>query len=112
MVTQQAPRRRRHLMDPANPQRQVNDRSLTRVQRWVMSVLVVTTILHMSGGLILAATFLDAPTASRVVLCVIGGAFGVIAVAVGIAIHGRKVLTPWLLLGFIPLVVGLVLVLS
>jgi hypothetical protein len=43
---------------------------------------------------------------------VIGGAFGVVAVAVGIAIHGRKVLTPWLLLGCVPLVVGLVLVLS
>ena len=99
-------------MDPASPQRVVNDRSLTNVQRWVMSVLAVTTILHMSGGLVLAAYFIEAPTASRVVLCVIGGAFGVVAVAVGIAIHGRTVLTPWLLLGLIPLVVGLVLVLA
>ena len=99
-------------MDPANPQRVVNDHALTRVQRWVMSVLAVTTILHMSGGLILEALVIDAPTSSRVLLCVIGGAFGVIAVALGLGIHGRKVLTPWLLLGFIPLVVGLVLVLS
>jgi hypothetical protein len=99
-------------MDPANPQRVVNDQSLTRVQRWVMSVLAVTTILHMSGGLILASLVIDASTASRVLLCVIGGAFGVIAVAVGLGIHGRNVVSPWLLLGFIPLVVGLVLVLS
>ena len=111
MVTQPPPRRR-HLMDPANPQRVVNDHSLTKVQRWVMSVLAVTTILHMSGGLILAAMVIDASPASRVLLCVIGGAFGVIAVAVGLAIHGRQVLTPWLLLGVVPLVVGLVLVLS
>jgi hypothetical protein len=99
-------------MDPANPHRVVNDHSFTRVQRWVMSVLAVTTIMHMSGGLILAALVIDASTVSRVLLCLIGGAFGVIAVAVGFAIHGRRVLTPWLLLGFVPLVVGLVLVLS
>jgi len=99
-------------MDPANPQRVVNDRSLTRVQRWVMSVLAVTTILHMSGGLILAALVIDASRPSRVMLCVIGGAFGVIAVAVGLAIHGKNVVTPWLLLGFLPLAVGLALVLS
>lgn len=99
-------------MDPANPQRVVNDHSLTRVQRWVMSVLAVSTILHMSGGLILAAYVIDASTASRVLLCLIGGVFGVIGVAVGLAIHGRRVLSPWVLLGFAPLVVGLVLVLS
>ena len=98
-------------MDPANPQRAVNDHSLTRVQRWVMSVLAVTTILHMSGGLILAALVIDASTSSRVLLCVIGGAFGVIAAAVGLGIHGRNVLTPWLLLGFVPFGVGLILVL-
>ena len=99
-------------MDPSNPQRAVNDHSLTRVQRWVMSVLAVTTILHMSGGLILAALVIDASTSSQVVLCLIGGIFGVIGVAVGLGIHGRRVLSPWLLLGFVPLVVGLVLVLS
>ena len=99
-------------MDPANPQRQVNDHSLTRVQRWVMSVLAVTTILHMSVGLMLAAVVLDTTTPSRVFLCLIGGAFGVIAVGVGLAIHGRPVLSPWLLLGLVPLAVGLVLVLS
>jgi hypothetical protein len=98
-------------MDPANPQRVVNDHSLTRVQRWVMSVLGVTTILHMSGGLILAALLIDASTASRLVLCLIGGAFGLIAVGFGLGIHGRKVLSPWLLLGLVPLAIGLVLIL-
>ena len=41
-------------MDPANPVRQVNDRRLTQVQRWVISVLAVTTILHLSVGLVIA----------------------------------------------------------
>lgn len=98
-------------MDPANPQRLVNDHSLTRVQRWVMSVLAVTTIMHMAGGLILAAVVIDASTGSRILLCAIGGAFGVIAVSVGLLIHRRPVLSPWLLLGLVPFVLGLVLVL-
>jgi hypothetical protein len=52
-------RRPRHLMDPANPVRQVNDHRLTQVQRWVVSVLAVTTILHLAVGLGVAAYFLD-----------------------------------------------------
>src|SRR3954464_5100098 len=77
-------RRPRHLMDPDNPVRTVNDHSLTQVQRWVMSVLAVTTILHLSAGLVIGAFFLDEREAvSRYGLCVIGGLFGVVAVAVG-----------------------------
>ena len=56
---QPRPKRARHLMDPANPVRQVNDRSLTRVQRTVASALATTTILHLSAGLIIAAVFID-----------------------------------------------------
>ena len=39
----------------------------------------------------------------------IAGAFGVLAVAAGLAIHKRPLLTPWLLLGLLPALVGLVL---
>ena len=97
-------------MDPANPQRQVNDHSLTRVQRWVMSVLAVTTILHLSAGLIVAGIFIDDTPAASIGLCLIAGAFAVIAVGVGLAIHQRRVLSPWPLLGVVPAVIGLVLV--
>ena len=46
----QAPRRPRHLMDPNAPQRDtINSVGTTRVQTWVMSTLVVTTILHLAG---------------------------------------------------------------
>lgn len=100
-------------MDPANPVRPVNDHSLTRVQRWVMSVLAVTTILHLSVGLVIGAFFLPAEaTGSRVALCVIGGLFGVVAAAVGRLVHQRSLVSPWLPLGFLPGLVGIVLVLT
>jgi hypothetical protein len=97
-------------MDPANPQRTVNDHSLTRVQRWIMSVLAVTTILHLSAGLIVAAVFVDDNLTAAVGLCLIAGAFAVIATGVGLAIHGRNVVSPWLVLGVIPALIGLALV--
>lgn len=111
-------KRRRHLLDLDAPRRVVSDpaaeeRSLSRVQRWVMSTLAVITILHLAGGLILAAMFLeDAPRSSQIGLNVIAGAFGVLAVVVGLAIHGRRILSPWLLLGLVPTLVGLWLTLG
>jgi hypothetical protein len=111
------PRRARHLMDPNAP-RPVRDpnadeRSLTKVQQWVMSTLAVTTILHFSAGLILAAVFLDdRGTGSQIGLDVIAGIFGVLAVATGFAIHRRPVLTPWLALGVLPGIVGVWLTLT
>jgi hypothetical protein len=104
-------KRRRHLMDPNAP-RPVHDpnadRSLTRVQQWIMSSLAVTTILHLSGGLILAALTLEKATPSAEIgLNVIAGAFGVVAVASALAIHRRSILSWWLLLGWVPMVVGL-----
>jgi len=108
------PPRRRHLIDPDAPRpvrdRASEDKSLTRVQRWVMSALVVTTILHLMMGLIIAALFIDDPRpGAQVGLCLIAGVFGVIAVAVALAIHGRSPLSPWLLVGLVPSAVGIVL---
>ena len=100
------PRPRRHLMDPNNPPPpQRYSMSLSRVQTWVLSTLAVTTILHLSVGLVVAALFADRPDA-RVGLLVIGGLFGVVAVAAGLAIHKRSLLTGWLLLGWIPAAIG------
>jgi hypothetical protein len=113
-VSLTGPRKRpRHLLDPAAPRRPqdvaAEKRSLTRVQQWVMSVLAVTTILHMSGGLILAAMFLpeERGTSGQIGLNVIAAAFGVMAVAAGLAIHRRRVLSPWLAVGVVPGVIGL-----
>ena len=104
---------RGHLLDLDAPRRVIQDpekdaRDLARVQRWVMSTLAVTTILHLVGGLVVAAVMLDdAPDTSRVGLTVIAGIFAVMAVATGRAIHGKRILSPWLLLGVIPTAVGL-----
>ena len=88
-------------------------RSLSRVQQWVLSTLAVTTILHLSAGLVLAAMFLDdRGRSSQIGLDVIAGIFGVLAVAAARAIHRRPILTPWLLVGVVPGVVGVWLTLA
>lgn len=79
--------------------------SLTRVQRWVMSTLAVTTIFHMSAGLVLAAMYVPTLDA-QIGLLAVSGAFGVVAVAAGVLIHQRSPLTPWLLLGLVPPAIG------
>lgn len=114
MSQQQAPRRRaRHLMDPDNPRPAPpppGSKAIEGVQKWVLSVLLATTIFHLSAGLVVSAVFIDeADDAARIGLNVIAGAFGVIAVAVALVIHRRPILTPWLLVGLVPTVIGLVI---
>lgn len=104
---------RGHLLDLDAPRRVIQDpekdaRDLARVQRWVMSTLAVTTILHLVVGLVVAAVMLDdAPDTSKIGLTVIAGIFGSMAVATGLAIHGKRIVSPWLLLGVVPTAVGL-----
>ena len=108
----QPARRRSYLMDPANPVRPVNDQALTRVQQWIVSVLVVFTDLHLVVGLVVAAVMIDpSHQGSRIGLNLIAGAFGVIGVAGGFLVHRRNPLSPWLLLGLVPAAVGMYLVL-
>ncbi|VXB83358.1 hypothetical protein [Nocardioides sp. AX2bis] len=111
-VERPAPKRARHLMDPANPRvDRPNSASVVRVQTWVMSVLAVTTILHLAVGLLISAAVIDADlVVERVGLVVIAGAFGVVAAAAGLAIHRRPIASPWLSLGLVPALVGAVLI--
>lgn len=115
MSQPQQPRRARHLLDPDNPRppaprRQQKNMHIDVVQRYVLSVLAATTILHLAGGLVLAALVIEDNRTSQVGLCVLGGAFGVLAVVAALAIHRRSLLSPWLLLGTLPGVIGLWLV--
>ena len=115
-VTQEPTQRRaKHLIDPTAPRKQSNPEDLARlerVQRIVMSVLVGTTIFHLSIGLVLAALFIDdSERVAQIGLCVLGGAFGVVAIAAAFAIHRRPVVSPWLLAGLVPTLVGVLLVL-
>lgn len=109
-MSQTTPRPRKHLMVPGQPPRQRQDSmSLSQVQKWVMSTLAVSTILHLAAGLVLAAMYVDTLDA-QIGLLVIAGAFGVIAVAVGLMIHQRSPLSPWLALGVLPTLIGAYLV--
>jgi hypothetical protein len=105
-------RRPRHLLDPEDLRRshersQGTSESLTRVQRWIISVLAVTTILHLAGGVALVAIFVDDERLdARIGLNVIAAVIGVLAVAAGLLIHGRKLPSWWLLLGLLPGIIG------
>ncbi len=79
--------------------------TITSVQRWIMSSLAVTTILHLAGGLVLAAKVADVRS-SQIGLLVIAAAFGVVAFAAGVMIHGKGPLHPLLLLGLVPALLG------
>lgn len=100
------PRVRKHLMTPGAPRpRNRDSMSLGRVQRWVLSSLAATTILHLAIGLVVAAAFADRLDA-KIGLLVIGAAFGVVAFVTALIIHQHRLLSPWLLLGLLPSVVG------
>ena len=100
------PAPRKHLMTPGSlrPQRR-EPMSLTHVQRWVASSLTATTIMHLSIGVLVAAYFSDRLDA-RIGLLVISTAFGILAIAAALVIHKKPVLSPWLLLGLLPGLVG------
>ncbi|WP_182523552.1 hypothetical protein [Nocardioides dongkuii] len=110
MTQQPAPRRARHLMDPDNPRpaQRPGGMGIEGVQKWVLSALAATTILHLSVGLVVSAVFVDeSQDAARIGLNLIASAFGVIAFAVALAIHKKSILSPWLLLGLVPGAIGL-----
>ncbi|MGN6723048.1 MAG: hypothetical protein ACTHJM_10590 [Marmoricola sp.] len=115
MMQAQPRKRPRHLIDPADlgkPRpsgKELADEreSLDRVRRWVASTLIVTTILHLVVGLIIAAWVLpDHPIAPRIGLLGIAGFFGMVSVATGQLIHRRSPFNAWLLLGLVPAVAG------
>jgi hypothetical protein len=97
---------RKHLMTPGQPRPQQRyNTSLSSVQRWVMSTLVATTIMHLAVGVVVAAYFADRLD-SQIGLLVISALFGLIAFAAALLIHKRSLLSPWLLPGLLPALVG------
>jgi hypothetical protein len=95
-------------MDPNAPQPQQRySMSLTNVQRWVASVLAVSTIFHLAIGLVLAGWLIHGDRAAAAGgLLAIAAICGVLAMATGLLIHQRAVLSWWLLPGLIPALVG------
>ena len=97
---------RRHLIDPDNPRPQTRySVPIGRVQKWVLSSLAATTIMHLAVGLVVAAAFADRLDA-KIGLLVIATAFGVIAMVAALVIHQHRLASSWLLLGLVPSAVG------
>ncbi len=102
-------RKPRHLIDFDNPRPAPSSSgmSLSQVQKWVMAALAFVTIEHLAAGIALAAVFTDERHASaRVGMNVMASVTGVLAVVLVRVIHGKRVLSPWLLVGLVPGLVG------
>lgn len=110
------PRRSRHLLDPddirGSHQRSIgSSESLTRVQQWVLSSLVVFTFLHLAAAAVLIAYVAEPDRLdARIIGNVMASLIGVVAIGAGLLIHRRSLLSPWLLLGLLPGIVGAVVV--
>ena len=68
---------------------------VVRVQRWVISALVLTTALHFVGGLLILAVTLDRPDAFWV-LTIISTIVSALSIAGVRVLNELRVLTPWL----------------
>ncbi len=97
-------------MDPNAPRKVVDSRDLERlhrVQRRVVSVLIITTLIHLTAGLILAADAVDSDrTDAQLALIVLGAAFYVLGIAAVRAINKKPLLTWWMLTGLVPVAAG------
>lgn len=106
------PPRRRGLLDPndlrgSHLRSQGSPQDLDTVRRWVLSILLVSTILHLAAGIALIPVLRDdIALAGHLVLLTISACVGVIAVGVGLVIHRRSPVSGWLLLGLLPAVVA------
>lgn len=75
------------------------------VQRWVMSTLAVTVAFVFAEGLaLLSATSVQA--GARPVLLGLSLVVGVLGIAAVRLIHAKTLLTPWLVLGSVPALLG------
>lgn len=100
------PRRAKHLLDLDNPRpRRPDPMDVTQVQRWVMTVLCLTTGLHFSGGVVVAAMFAPEREA-QTGLVVMAGVVATLSIAGARAIHRRPPVSLWLLAGVLPSLVG------
>lgn len=106
-MAEQQRRRQRHLIDFDNPPPPSTDASLTQVQRWVVSVLAFVTVEHLAAGFALLAIFThEQYDGARVGLNVMASVTGVMAIVLARAIHSLRLLSPWLLVGLLPGLVG------
>jgi hypothetical protein len=84
--------------------------STEQVQKWVITVLTVVILGHLAEALVIFALISpDDHPASRIGLLVIAGLVGLLAAGGVRATHRRRILSPWLLVGLLPAVIGVYL---
>lgn len=76
-----------------------------RVQRWVMSALLLTVAFIFAGGMaLLSSTSVQAGARPALLgMSLVVGVIGILGVRV---IHAKSLLTPWLLAGAVPVLLG------
>jgi hypothetical protein len=80
---------------------------ITIVQQWVMSSLALVTVEHLATGLVILAGMMDpSRRGDRIGLLINAAVIGVLGVVAFRLIHKKGWLTPWLLIGTIPSLVG------
>ncbi len=76
-----------------------------RVQKWVISTLVLTTAGHFAAGLVILANSVDRPGAFPVLLTV--ASIVCLLAIVGVRVLNQiSLLTPWLVFAAIPVAAG------
>lgn len=80
---------------------------VSRVQRWVVSALILTTAVHFVGGLMILALTLGTADAFWVltIISIVVSLLSIVGVRV---LNQVSVLTPWLLFATGPIVIALV----
>ena len=98
-------------MDPDAPRKVAHPKDLGRlhrVQRRVISVLIVTTLIHLTVGLVLAADSVDEDRLdAQLGLILLGAAFYVVGIAAVRAINRKPLVTWWMLTALVPVAAGL-----
>ncbi len=80
---------------------------IVRVQRWVMSSLLLATAFLFAAGLALISLFLrEDRDGGQIGLLVIAGIIGIAAVVGVRFINEKSWLTPWLVVGLLPAAIG------
>jgi hypothetical protein len=78
---------------------------IERVQKWVMSALLLVTAFIFAGGLAFLAGSVDRAGAKPGLLT-IAGAVGLVALCGVRIINEKRLVHPWLLVGLLPATVG------
>lgn len=98
-------------MDPNAPRKAPDPQDIERLQRTqrrVVAALIVTTVLHLAVGFVIAADHVDEDRLdARIGLSLIASAFMVGGIVATLLVLRRSWRSPWLLLGLLPAAVGI-----